>query len=781
MRSLLFIAINNMKKKKGDIITLSVLSILASFMLFTGASVMSGLSRVMDTAFDNYNGAHVYYQVPAEGADDIEQIILENDNISQFERTETDIATVDYRRSDHEEWSNYMFMLGSFNEARTINTLGIDPSTLGDDDILIPYYIKSQFPLGSTWQFKIGDTVYDYTVAGYVEDAIFASSINISTYNVYVSDSALETLKNDNPTILIPGYSLKIRFNDPSTIMENRNEIWDRYIEWAGNDPAHMSLNVLEVNWLDMKGGGSFMTQIVMAIIMLFAVLILFIAVIVINFSIKNFIEKNMKNTGILEASGYTTKQLIAATVLENMLVALIASAAGVGLAVAGKDVIGDVVSMVMGLSWNQPTNIVIAALTVIAMTLIISLVSLLSSSRYKKITVLECLRGGVTNHNFKRNPLPFDQASLPLPLQLSLKDILGDKGRNVILVIITIILAVSTNVGFALLENFANDIDALLTVAGLEAGTVSVTDSRDIYDEINNLDSVDHVLMVYALNPDISFGDTKINLDFDVYDDPALLEHDMIVEGRLPEADNEIMITEIIAEELGVTLGDVVYLEFGGTRLEYVVTGFDQKINHLGRKGIITDEGAQRLAGVMDTVSFYIYGKEGEDYDSLSADLAPITGSAVEDTYKLVNETISTVANSMKIICLVIVVVTVLVVIFVEMLLIRSKMIREYRNYGINKALGFTSWQLMIQIMILNIPTIVAGVILGTVLSLPATSFLMNISLVLFGMRGIDVVVHPEWMVVTFMGIIVTAMITSLLCSLSVRKMEPVNLLAEE
>ncbi len=781
MYSLLFIIINNIKKKKGDILTLAVLGILASFMLYTGASVLSGISKVMDTAFDNYNGAHIYYQVPSEYADDVQSIILENQNISEYDRSEADVAFIDYKISDSTEWSNFEFILGSFEEQRTINTLDCDTSALSDNDILIPYYLKSSFPVGCTWQFRIGDNEYSYNVAGYIEDAIFASSINITVYNVYMSDAALQTINNDNPNAIAPGCSLKIRFNDPGTIKENRDEIWNRYNEWAGSDPARLSMPILEVNWPDMKGGGSFMPQIVMAVIMLFAVLILFIAVIVINFSIRNFIEKNMKNTGILEASGYTTKQLILASMLENSITAVIASTIGVTLAILGKDAIGDVISIVMGLSWNQPSNIIIGVLTIISITLIIALTSLLTSLKYKKITVLECLRGGVTNHNFKKNHLPFTKTNLPLPLQLSLKDILGDKGRNIILVVITIILAVSTNVGFTLLENFAYDTDATLTVAGIEAGTVTIKDSRDIIDEVRALDSVDKVIMYYTLAPDVSFGDNTINLDVDVYDDLNLLEHDMIVEGRLPEADNEIMLTQIIGDELGVSLGDIVYLEYGDTRLDYVVTGFDQKINHLGRKGSLTDEGAQRLAGAIDTVALYVYAAEGEDYESLSRDLAPITSSTVEDTGKQIQETISTVSNSMKIICIVIVAVTILVVIFVEMLLIRSKMIRENKNYGINKALGFTSGQLMLQIMIMNIPTITLGVILGTILSLPASNYLINASFILFGMRGINYTLHPKWMAVTLIGIIVTAMVTSLICSLSVRKTEPVELLMEE
>lgn len=783
MQSILFIALNNMKKKKGDIITLAVLSLLSSLLLYSGAACLAGVSRVMDTAHQNYNGAHLYFQAPDIIEDDIEDIILENNNIAEYEKTEADQAMMDYRCGDSGEWSSFSFLFGNYNEERNINTITLDTSSLTTNDILIPYYLKNKFPVGSSMQFRSGDNIYDFNVAGHVEDPWFSTPINISIYNIYLSEEALDRIVSENPDTVSKGYSFKVRFNvsDYDSVIENRNEIWNRYMEWAAQDPINASIPILEANWHDMKGGGSFMTSIVMAVIMLFAVLILIIAVIIISFSIRNFIEKNMRNTGILEASGYTTNQLIAASLLENSITALVFSTIGVALSGVLREKIGDVISMVLGLSWNQPYNMPIAVITVLAILTVVVTVSLASLSKYRRITVLECLRGGVTNHNFKRNHLPFNKVKLPVPLQLSLKDILGDKGRNIFLALIVMILAVSANIGFTLLESYGKDMDMCLTIAGIESGTASLKDSREIYDDINNLEKVDNVLINYIFGPDIIFGDNTVNVDCMAYSDTSLLEHEMVIEGRLPQADNEIMVTGKIADELGASVGDIVYVEFGNEREEFIICGLDQKIQRLGRVGMFTDEGASRLTGDIDEVNFLIRAKDGVSFDDLSEDLRKITNVSIVNEEKNIRETISTVSNSMKIICLVIVVVTVLVVIFVEMLLIRSKMIKDLRNYGISKALGFTSWQLMIQIMILNIPTITVGVILGTLISIPAGSAIMNSALALFGMKAMPVTVYPIWMLVTLIGIIVVAMVTSLGCSLSIRKMQPVNLLVEE
>ena len=98
MQSILFIALNNMKKKKGDIITLAVLSLLSSLLLYSGAACLAGVSRVMDTAHQNYNGAHLYFQAPDIIEDDIEDIILENNNIAEYEACALGIrAAIDFK------------------------------------------------------------------------------------------------------------------------------------------------------------------------------------------------------------------------------------------------------------------------------------------------------------------------------------------------------------------------------------------------------------------------------------------------------------------------------------------------------------------------------------------------------------------------------------------------------------------------------------------------------------------------------------------------------------
>ena len=782
MYHIFFIAKNNAKKQKGDIITLIVLSFLASFLLYTGASVLTDLGNEMDVSAEEHNTAHVYYWVPEFAADELEENFLENSDVKEHDKSRADSATAKYRNPKiSDEWSSFQFLFGSYEEERTINTLAFDTSALKENDILIPYYIKPQYEIGDTIEFKLGDDVYSYKVAGYVSDPMFASSINLSVYNMYISDGELDRITGDHPEAFISGRSLKYRGGEDADVYAIHEDLWERFQNWISADESRNSVNPLEVNWWDMKGGGSFMPQIVMAIFMVFAMLVMLIALIIISFSIRNFIERNMKNTGILEAAGYKTAELSLAIVLENAAAALTGALTGVALTAITQNAVGNIVALILGLPWNQSYNYAVAGTVVAAIVLMVIIACLVSSRQYTKVSVLDCLRGGINNHNFKRNHLPFESSGLPVPVTLSLKELFGDKRRNFVITIIVAIIAISNNVGFAMVGTFGGKTEAIMDLSGLEVPTAQVTESRDIFDDIKALDSVDHVLISYTVEPTLRAGDVTSTVSIDVYDIPSLIEHNMMIEGRLPETSKEICLTRKVADEFGVGLGDIIYIDYGSKHIDYVVCGLDQKINHMGRKCILSDDGALRFLGDQSTVAYLIYAKEGVEFSKLSSDISKFTNASVDDSAQVVSETISTVSNSMYIICVAVLAVTAMIVIFVEILLVRSKIIRERRNYGVNKALGFTSGQLMVQTMISNVPAILIGVLIGSAVSAPVASFVMSVSLSFFGMGKIDISVPAYGLAATLAGILAVAMITSLVCSLSIRRIEPAGLLAEE
>ena len=82
-----FIAKNNIKKQKGDMITFLVMTFLASFMIFTCLNLLTGTNRVLDTNKEKINGADIVFMKSDEEVSDfkVEEIMEGNDYLANYD------------------------------------------------------------------------------------------------------------------------------------------------------------------------------------------------------------------------------------------------------------------------------------------------------------------------------------------------------------------------------------------------------------------------------------------------------------------------------------------------------------------------------------------------------------------------------------------------------------------------------------------------------------------------------------------------------------------------
>ena len=153
----------------------------------------------------------------------------------------------------------------------------------------------------------------------------------------------------------------------------------------------------------------------------------------------------------------------------------------------------------------------------------------------------------------------------------------------------------------------------------------------------------------------------------------------------------------------------------------------------------------------------------------------------ATMDIRKNMEGTVNAMSGAMKALCIGIAALTVLIVIFVEALIIRAKIIREWRGMGISKALGMTSGGLIVQIMLSSIPAILLGIVAGTLLSQPVGSRLCVAMLSFFGMEKIKFGIPAGYMAATAAIILAVALATAGLLGLKVRRINPVEMITEE
>ena len=788
MNALIFMAKNNLKKKKGEVLVLILLTAVSAMICYSSMSVITGITNILDTAYQNAHTADVMYLFDKGHEEKMAELFDSDQRVIQYESGELLAGMAEYRSSLSEEPSEYTFWIDRIEEKRTISTLyGTKAQDTawkpGENDILLPYYLKTAYTLGDEFYLTVGGREHCFRIAGFFEDPMLGTPLNVTIYHVYISQAYYEKLMEEEPALSNQTATLyRLRLEEGINTIEFEEEMTGliaRKIPEAAEGTARFSLN-----WMGMRGAGCVMSYIGMGLALIFSGLLICVTLVIVCFGIRNFIERNMKNIGILMAGGYTAKQLRRETVLEMGLVSAAGAAAGVLLGILGSGVTGSLQAILSGLKWEEKINVGVALFVIAAAVTIVCGAAFFSGRAYKKISVLDALRGGIHTHNFKKCVFPIEKNRLPLPLVLALKGIWGEKKRSIGILGIVVLLSVTTCVSFSLFEHFVMTTDTLLDFAGIDNGDVAIygNDLTGIKEELENWDEISGVLTYQTTEVKLSYKDTERTISCDIWDDFGLLQHDILLEGRFPKYQNEVVLSTNAANELGAARGDVVYLEGKRGRQDYLITGIDQKINHMGKKALLTVEGLERADVSAHAPALYLYLEEGVSFTEIEDKLKQkYTDLEVSDSWKVVAESISGVAFSIGMICVVFLVITGLVVIFVEILLIRSKMAREKRNYGIQKALGYTTAQLMLWTMTSNLPLVVLGAAIGAVVSEPLGNRLIMACFSLFGFQKVSLPVSLFWQICAVTAITVIALAAAFFASFKIRKIHPVKLLTEE
>ncbi len=794
MYKLFVIAKNNMKKQKGDMITLFILALLSAFLIFSSVSVLVDMNKVMDSALEKINGADVMLMT---GTSDEENAAAEKsfrkENPADYETAEIYFTMADYRNTKKTDGSSNEFILADYTKEQRLQHIDF-PENLSENDIILPYQLKGSFAVGDSIELSLENNAYVFHVAGYAEDPYYSVVLNINIYYVYISGEAAEKIAAENTGVKRYAMHMakwdKDTFTDDFTTNDMESRVTDAYKNeispYLEEHPEY--IDYMALNWNTMRGGAQITPMLVMAILLVFAVIILLITIVIISFSVKNFIQRNMKNTGILEAAGYTIREIRSATITEIGIVSGIGTLIGLLLGALGSGFVGSIISSMIGISWNRPVNIPVMLLTAVMTWGIILLVTFFISRRYKKVTVLDALRGGMTNHNFRKNRFTFEKTRLPIPGVLSLKETFGNPGRSIALILIVTILTVCTAMGFGLRETFGTDKEKMLKIFSFEMSDIAISADEEIGDALRSMEGVEHVVSFIGFEPTVKAGNKEQTVYTYAYENVSDRQYMSLLEGRVPEHDNEAMITPGAADDLNVDIGDMITISHGTRSAEYIITGIEQKMERMGRLITLNYDGAEKIIPGRFAINYYVDGADGEDFESLKAKIdtlrtqvAPDQEWIYADINAIANESAAGIISAMKAVCLLLLLVTIVIIIFVESLVIRSRLVKEWKNMGVSRAVGMTYKQLRSQIMFSNMPAVLLGSLIGILISGAFGRFAIKIMFSLFGFRKIDFDIAPIWLLVTMVLIFVVAAGSAGFFGRKVKKLQPALLITEE
>lgn len=776
------LAMANIKKGKGAAVSLFILIFVAALLLNIGLTVITQINSFYDDKVAELHDPHV--SIIMEQADfeqPYEDFLRSYSGVDETETEEMILMSAARFRYAGSDMSSAAALLNAdgnrqFSPLKVIEKL----EPIHSDDIYLSYSFKASggLNLGDTFTLTYQDIDYHYRVAGFFEATMLGTN-GMGIIKFLLPDVSYRQLSGELGE-QANGIFMSAHLTDGSHSSQLLIDYEKQFPNRAANDSSQYYWSA---DMETMKSVNTMTINIVAMILVAFAAIMVLVSLIVIKFRVTNSIDDGMVNIGVLKAIGYTSRQILASMLIQFMIITCSASVVGVAISYAVMPLFGGIITSLSGLLWVQGSDRLINLISVLIVVVLVLMVTLLSSLRIWNLAPVAALRGGIQTHSFRKNVFPLEKARGGLHFLLSCKTVLSNHKQNIMIVVIMVAITFASVFSIVLYYNIAKDKTAFIHLVGSETSNVIVQakSAEDHNRLIADLERMEDVAKVTVLD----FFSTEIDgqsFYTSVSEDYSRLNNNTVYKGRHPQYDNEIAISWLVAQMLHKGIGDTVKVEVGNISHSYLITGLSQSINYMGKTAALTLPGVRHLIPdyIGTNINVYLKGTDNESFiQSLKAQYGNLTNDIidVDETIKSQSDVyISAVFGVM----VVILAVTVLVVVMILYLVIKTMILKRKREFGIMKALGYTTIQLMNQIAMSFVPIVIIGVIIGSVLGCLYTNSLLTLLLSSAGVKNVQFIVSIPVVISLGVGLIAIAYLVSMFVSRRIKKISAYGLIIE-
>ena len=779
MRKLFLIARSNMRKAKGQTAAIVVLILLAAILLNLWLMLSMDYKANFDRYHDKLNAEHVTLLV--DDTNKVQKFLsqtLESDpEVKEFRLDNCMYMVGTFSYNDGQMNGQFIFMDKQTAISRTIGKAEIVEESNLTSGVYLPVLYKSDdYSIGKTIELTIGSHPVTYPVCGFFNSVMMGSHNCALTQIILTRDkyAELEELNYAYQTTLC-----SVRLNKKTSNLTYEAKIKAIVSESLPNTQ-------MASNCYDIVAQSRYISQgICSAIMSVMAFFVLLIALVVIVSNIINYIQVNIKNLGALKATGYTSGQLVLSLLLQFLGLAFIAALVGAALSYT----LFPAINIMMIAQTGIPYAIHFLPLPVIISLIIlggtVALSVWLSARRIKKIEPIVALRSGVQTHNFKKNRVPLEKTRAPLNFALALKTTLSGVKHNITVCITMLVLSLVVVFSGLMTENIIVDMTPFLNLIVGETADSAINvqvETEDDFLEVLNSDSRTEKVYLYNFLNVSHVGGAELMAT--LCDDFSKVNNQSVVfKGRFPKFDNEIAIAAKYAKEKGFAIGNEIEITANGKTEKYLISGFTQITNNLGRDCLLTRQGYERL-GELTSVTYYIKLAEGTDIDAFNEEMKGNFEGNV-NTVINVNATIDAAAgvyvSLMTIIVSAILILSAVIIALVLYLLVRTMLNNKKRDYGILKSLGFTTKQLILQTALSFMPAIIISTVIGLIISCLTINPLLSLFFSSLGIVKCTFDIPIVFATIAGIALILLSFGIACLLSLKIKKIAPRNLLVGE
>lgn len=818
MRYIMMVLRGNMRRNKGVHISVFVLMLIISLAFCSVLSYYTNSIRHDSEAMEEvgYGGmlAALYGEnrLDAYGtsADKIIKNIGKCDAVQEVKAADVVYLLL---KDCNGKGGNSSFVLNDTDSVLTYDQYDVDNKMT--DRRLEKGEVSVPFSFIGMYDCKIGDTVelgndngsYTFKVASFFEDPYMGSSV-MGIKTILISDEDFADLKAKAAEDHRSGLE-----DDKRSFELSKLIIIDKK---PGLDLTEMEFE-RELNnvsdfasycWITLskEQAGSYMllmTKVFSAVLLIFVVLLLVAAMIVLGHNIGSSIEMDFVNIGILKAVGMTNASVKLALLAGYMCTVAAGLFAGIPLAIPILKIINSATRSSSGLEVPSDINVGLVLCVILAILLLVAAFIMLKTRRISEATPIKAIRGGRDSVHFS-SVLKLPVSGKKLGVSLAYRQFISEKKQYAAAIIVTAILAMFMILMNDMMRwfNSQNMLVDMFSVTKYDL-TASFVD-EDTQKDIENVISEHTAYRKYQMSSEYLLLD-DVQMYCYIVEDPDMIN--TIRKGRTCTYDNEVLITQYVADGFHMNVGDTVTVKRGGVARKMVISGIYDSANDMGKNFAISKAAYSKFASEETVSESGVSGaaKSSSDEEEWSGkgicydldntdecdaiiqeidkrygDNQGITYSihSAKDDFEEVAGTVNIAIQGLTLLTYMLGAVFVIVTVII---VCGKVLMREQKDIGIYKALGFTSFRLRCQLAVRFIVTAVVGSLLGIVLALIVSKPFFKAGFESFGIYSFNLSTSVISLVIPLVFMSVLFSVVAFIRAGNIRKVQPQVLIADQ
>lgn len=628
--------------------------------------------------------------------------------------------------------------------------------------------------IGDKVSITVGEVKQEFTVAAITKDVVFGTAF-MGFKRVLVCEEDFERFANQKGQVQTNIYCI----NETDT---------DEFL----SDWQKQNFNIISMVDKATLSMAYIMDMLIVAILIIVSICLILIAFMVLRFTIIFTLQEDFREIGIMKAIGLRDAGIKGIYLIKYFGIAVLAAFFGVIASFPFGEMLLEqtIVNLVVK---NARQNIWMHIICAVIVVGVVLLFSNASANRLRKFSAIEAIRNGSNGERYqaKSRMRLWTKKYMKPGFYMACNDIISNPKRFLTLAITfclgTLLIliplsALHTLTGDNIVEQFSLASSDVYMNNGKADDYVAEKNVENILEDLKEIEKMlqEHNLDakvgtdVGYLIPCYSYDKEKMVSCMTLQAIGSWKRSYEVLEGREPEAEDEIILTDIMAKEMKVVIGDTITFQYPDREEQFIVTGIYQSMLNMG-KGFRVSHVAKLdmnyISGLL-CIQVELDGMGSDEAFERINEIFP--NYEVKQAQEFIDDMTGNISQIIQSVMYLLTVVVLVINGLITALMMKAMIAKERGDIALLKSIGFSNqkicvWQIE-RVLLILLVSIVSGALLSKLLA-PCT---IGPIFAMMGANKIQLEVKPlETYVIYPLILLVVTGFVACLCALEVRKVD--------